>query len=123
MVLIVIAGAGLLYFLNNNRSSGFSTQVNQTANDQTEPLSGTINVAIKNFSFEENIVKIKKGSKIIWTNQDSTAHTVTSDEGDTLNSELLAKGESYEQTFNEPGTFRYHCTPHPQMLGAVVVVE
>jgi plastocyanin len=28
---------------------------------------------------------------------------------------------SYERTFDQAGTFAYHCTPHPFMRGTVIV--
>ncbi|WP_089612118.1 plastocyanin/azurin family copper-binding protein [Dehalobacterium formicoaceticum] len=30
-------------------------------------------------------------------------------------------GASYSYTFNETGTFEYHCSPHPFMTGKVIV--
>ena len=34
---------------------------------------------------------------------------------------LLAKGESASVTFNRPGTYNFICTPHPSMIGQVIV--
>jgi hypothetical protein len=36
---------------------------------------------------------------------------------------LKSPGESFSFTFNEKGTFSYHCTPHPQMKGTVIVED
>jgi plastocyanin len=33
----------------------------------------------------------------------------------------LANGKTYSHAFDKPGTYRYHCFIHPQMLGTVVV--
>ena len=59
-----------------------------------------------------------KGDTVTWVNLDSAAHTVTSASFD---SSSLAKGQSYKFTFNQAGTFKYHCTVHPSMLGEVIV--
>jgi plastocyanin len=38
------------------------------------------------------------------------------------NSELMTEGE-YSYTYEEAGTYGYHCTPHPMMTGEVIVQE
>jgi amicyanin len=76
-------------------------------------------VEIKNFAFEPKTVTIKVGQTVTWTNQDSTTHTVTGDGG--IDSDGLSKGKSYSKTFDTEGAFDYHCSPHPQMKGQVIV--
>lgn len=78
-------------------------------------------VDIVDFAFSSEVLNINVGDTVTWTNGDSAKHTVTSDSGGELDSVLLAKGESYSHTFNEVGTFNYHCTPHPYMTGVIVV--
>ncbi len=54
-------------------------------------------------------------------NMDSTAHTVTSDEGSAFDVPVKP-GES--MTFKAPttpGTYKYHCTYHGNMHGTLVV--
>jgi len=81
----------------------------------------TYDIEIKNFAFSPSTLTIKKGDTVKWTNQDSTRHTATSDSRNELDSELLAKGDSYSHTFNSVGTFNYHCTPHPSMKAKIIV--
>lgn len=82
-------------------------------------------VTIENYNFTPAKIKVKKGTKVTWTNQDSVKHDVMPDnESDAFKaSELLGKGESYSFTFNTVGTYTYHCSPHPYMKGTVEVVE
>lgn len=54
---------------------------------------------------------IKAGDTVTWTNEDSTAHTSTADDG-TWDSDRLAKGEAFSFTFTAKGAYTYHCTPH-----------
>jgi len=65
------------------------------------------------------------GTTLTWTNYDVAPHTVTSGthdaETDTFHSGLLQRGESWSYTFTEPGTYAYHCDPHPYMEGMVTV--
>ena len=72
-------------------------------------------------------------NKIVWTNTDTTAHTVTTDTdfNDKLNGKfdsmesigLIPPGQTFEFTFTEEGDFPYHCEPHPWMTGKVEIVK
>lgn len=87
---------------------------------EPEPKPVIVAVNIRNFAFEKAEVKIPVGSTAIWTNRDSTEHTVTSDT-DKFESGFLRTNTTYQKTFNEKGEFPYHCSPHPFMKGKVVV--
>src|SRR3989344_2591881 len=64
----------------------------------------TVNVEIKGFKFNPQDLKIKVGTTVIWTNQDSVPHTVTSSDK-TLNSPDLSKGQTFSYTFAKPGVY------------------
>lgn len=91
----------------------------------TAPLAGEVDVEIEDFAFSPATMTIKKGTKVTWTNKDTSRHDVMPDDegADAARSQLLAKGESYSYTFNTVGTFSYHCTPHPYMKASITVVE
>lgn len=78
-------------------------------------------VTIQNFAFSPSTITVKKGTNVTWTNNDEVAHTVTTDTGTELDSQLLAKGKSFSHVFDTEGSFAYHCTPHPNMKATVVV--
>lgn len=80
----------------------------------------THTINIQNFAFSPAELTIKKGDTVKWTNLDSVAHTATSDNG-TFDSGLLSQNQSWSKTFNETGTFEYHCTPHPYMKAKIIV--
>ncbi len=80
--------------------------------------SATHDVKIKDFAFMPPLVQINKGDTVRWTNLDEVRHTAT---GDDFDSGLLAKGQTWEYTFTDVGSFDYLCTPHPRMKGQVVV--
>ena len=77
-------------------------------------------VIMQDHTFIPAEITIKKGETVTWTNKDSAKHDVSSD---TFNSDLLAQDQSFEQTFNDVGTFEYSCTPHPYMKGKIIVAE
>jgi len=92
-------------------------------NPEEEPqVAGVTAIDIEDFAFGPPNVRVTAGTTVTWTNRDSVGHTVTSEDGDELDSELLGKGESYEHTFTQPGTYAYYCKPHPYMKGLVTVV-
>lgn len=73
-------------------------------------------------SFSPNPVEVKVGETVTWINDDSGRHTVTSKDG-VFNSELMGKGQSFSYTFDKAGEYPYSCSPHPNMVGTVVVTE
>lgn len=85
------------------------------------PKSTTHAVDIKGFAFSVKELKVKIGDTVVWTQQDSVSHTVTSDTGSELGSPLLNVGQTYAHTFTTKGIFNYHCTPHPGMKATVIV--
>ena len=96
---------------NTNSSSG------QEASDSAQ----TYNVLIQGFEFKPSSLTINVGDSVVWTNKDSVQHTVTSDSGNELKSSSLSNGGSYSHTFLIPGTYPYHCAPHPYMKATITV--
>ena len=85
------------------------------------PVEAVTDVRIVNFAFAPANIVVDVGTTVTWTNDDVVPHTVTSDDGDELDSELLNPGDTFSHTFDTPGAYAYHCTPHPNMLGLVTV--
>jgi plastocyanin len=80
-------------------------------------------VAIRNFLFNPDSVVVRPGGTVTWVNCETPPqepHTTTSDAA-VWDSPDLNPGERFSHTFAAPGAFLYHCTPHPFMLGKVVV--
>jgi len=78
-------------------------------------------VSIDNLAFSPATVVVQEGDTVTWTNeQTDVPHTVTAD-GGSFASGTLATGDTFQHTFTTAGTFAYHCTIHPTMLGTVEV--
>ncbi|HVE67367.1 MAG TPA: cupredoxin family copper-binding protein [Solirubrobacteraceae bacterium] len=77
-------------------------------------------VSIEDFAFAPRTITIDVGDTVTWTNRDSAGHTATADDG-SFDTGVLNRGQSGAHTFDEAGTFAYHCDPHPNMQGTVVV--
>jgi plastocyanin len=84
------------------------------------PATTPNSVNIQGFAFSPQTLTVAKGTTVTWTNKDSTTHTVTSDDG-VWDSGNFANGKTFSYTFNQTGTFPYHCSIHPSMTAKVVV--
>jgi amicyanin len=87
-----------------------------------ETVPGSVVVPISNFAFQPAEVRIHTGQTVTWVNceDDATAHTSHAND-ETWSSPLLSPGSAFSHTFDQTGTFDYHCDPHPFMTGRVVV--
>ena len=125
LVVIAIVLLGIFLFAGkSNTTNTPSQQQEQTTKTPEETAEKTEKnaVTIKGFAFNPETITVKKGTTVTWTNEDAAGHTATADDG-TFDTGLIAKGESGSVTFDTVGTFSYHCTPHPNMKGTVVVIE
>ena len=74
--------------------------------------------------FNQGVKSIHVNDRVLWTNNASNKHTVTSDPGSvTFDSGDLGRGGTFEFRFTTAGTYTYHCTRHPKMVGRVEVVD
>ncbi len=90
--------------------------------DNTDAGSSENKVEIRGFAFEPGTLTVKAGTTVTWTNLDSSTHTVDSDNGDWASGDLSIN-ETYSKTFDEPGTYAYHCGIHPEMTGVIEVTQ
>ena len=73
------------------------------------------------WTFQPYSLEVTPGATVTWVNNSDAAHTVTGDDLAFDDSGLIEPGDSFRQTFDEPGTYRYKCGPHPGMTGVIVV--
>jgi len=77
--------------------------------------------SIKGFAFSPDPIAVAVGGTVTWTNNDSTAHTVTFDDASVVSSSNLDPGATFSATFPKAGSYTYHCKIHPSMQGTVTV--
>ena len=77
-------------------------------------------VEMRAMAFAPARIEVTAGTTLVWTNRDQLAHTVTADDG-SWDSGPIAPGGTWRHSFAQPGTYSFHCTPHPFMTGVVVV--
>ncbi|MBI4453039.1 cupredoxin family copper-binding protein [Candidatus Woesearchaeota archaeon] len=97
-----------------------AAQVETTKKTDSANVASTEFVEIKNFGFNQATLTVTKGTTVTWSQEDNAKHNVVSDD-DYFESPLLEKGEKWSYTFNDAGTYNYHCALHPYMTGTIVV--
>ena len=85
----------------------------------TPVLAADVAVKIGNFTFGPQDLKVKAGTTVTWTNEDDMPHTVVSPNN--FRSKVMDTEGTYSFTFTTPGTYKYFCSLHPNMIGTVVV--
>lgn len=108
--------------------AGGTTGLNPGTGNCQVPLSvidsGHVIVPIRDFAFVRDTIVVPVGSTVTWINCEpdlTEPHTTTSDASGQWNSPDLNPGDRFSRTFDVVGEFPYHCTPHPFMVGKVVV--
>jgi plastocyanin len=83
-----------------------------------------VHVKVVDFAFAPSNIRVVIGvnNTVIWSNNGTADHTVTSN-GGKFDSGTLTPGHTFEFTFSTPGTYDYHCSIHSSMKGTVVVVS
>ena len=95
----------------------------ETSTDCSEVDNSIYNISISGFAFNPSSLEIEECDVVIWTNNDSFSHTVTSDSGSELGSSTLINGSTYEHQFESEGDFPYHCNFHPSMTATITVLS
>ena len=82
-------------------------------------------VDVSGFKFAPATLEVAKGTKVTWTNKDTTKHTVTSGKDGTKDSKFdgpLAEAPgTFSFTFADAGTYAYFCSIHKSMVGTITV--
>jgi plastocyanin len=121
VVAVVIAvGATLVVVLTSASSGGGGSAPTKSA-AATGGKGKTVTVDISMFAFRPSTVTVTPGTTVAWTNQDSTAHTATANNGTTFDTGSIQHGQTKTFTFTKPGTYAYRCAIHPFMNGTVIV--
>jgi plastocyanin len=76
---------------------------------------------VQSWTYDPQEASAATGTPVVWTNLGAVAHTATSDDGASFDSGDLPAGATFTFTPPGPGTFAYHCTYHPWMVGSLTV--
>lgn len=100
----------------------------KAANYQDETGKSEVTVRMKDISFKPLSLKVSRGTKITWVNDDTVGHYVNTDSHpahsyfEAQNSKLIEPGKSYTVAFDKTGAFPYHCSAHTAMTAQIIVI-
>lgn len=84
-------------------------------------MNAAATISMRAMKFAVDSVEIRAGESVRWVNNDFVDHTVTFEQPGPTSSGYLRTNGMFVARFEKPGVYRYHCTPHPDMKGVVVV--
>lgn len=110
----------------------FNVQVAETASiDTTSNVSTTSSdtvdiIGLESPFYAPNNFAAKTDQTITFDNVDANFHTVTSGNSASgpdgnFDSGLLSAGDKYDLSIDKPGTYKYYCTIHTNMVGTITV--
>ena len=108
------------YFGGGGRTPRAAPPVSQETGDTAGGERTTRSARVEDFNYRPARLEVQAGTTVVWTNQGQVIHTVTAEDGSFDSGEIDSGGKG-SITFSRPGTYPYHCTPHPFMKGVVVV--
>jgi len=76
---------------------------------------------VEDYTFTPPIVQVPVGTTLTWLNNGSVAHTATSGDGSWDTGDIPGGGGQVSVTFQTAGTYNFFCTPHPWMIGRVII--
>ncbi len=87
-----------------------------------------VSVKLSEIAFKPQNIRISRGTKVVWMNEDSVDHYVNTDSHPShtyypqQNSRALKKGDVFSLTFDKAGIYPYHCSAHARtMIGSIIV--
>lgn len=95
----------------------------QTTQSTTSPQEVTMaDLTFANFAVSPGSLTVKAGQAVTILNRDAAGHTVTSDTAGQFETELIGSNQTTSFTApSEPGTYTFHCEPHPSITGTLIV--
>jgi plastocyanin len=98
---------------------------NSSPSAPSGPAPGAVSIpmgatTLGSHAYTPNPITVSLGTAVTWTNNDTTAHTATSD-APGFDSGSISPGRTFSFTFQSRGNFPYHCSFHQGMIGTVVV--
>jgi plastocyanin len=123
--MMVIVAAAALIAVSGCGSSGTggygASSSPPSAASSGAPQSPSLTITIKDFGYQ-GPVSVSPGAKITVKNEDTQAHTVTSDDGKAFDAAVDGGGGTTQFTApTTPGSYPYHCAYHSNMHGTLVV--
>jgi plastocyanin len=123
-LMVILATAALIAATGCGASgTGGQGTASSQASSSAAPSGNSqqLTITIKDFGYQ-GPASVSPGAKITIKNEDSQAHTVTSDDGKAFDVAVDGGGGTAQFTAPAtPGSYTYHCAYHSNMHGTLVV--
>jgi plastocyanin len=100
-------------------TSALAPASGQHRSDHRKYLKATATIGIRDFAYHPGALTVSPGTKVVFANRDSVAHTAT--RRGSFSTGHIRPGRSVGVRFAQRGVYRFHCAIHPSMHGKVVV--
>jgi plastocyanin len=86
-------------------------------------------VSMSEIRFTPAHIRVSRGTKITWRNDESVGHYVNTDAHPShtyfpdQNSKFLKQDDTFVLTLNTPGIYPYHCSAHAAAMKGSILVE
>lgn len=125
---MVLAGATVAGCGDDDDTADVGSATTEAVTDDTAAPEGdapaggetTIDIVSITEAFDPATATVAVGDEVTWVNTDEIVHTTTAEDG-TWDSGNMESGDEFTFTPEEPGTYAYVCSIHPQMTGELVV--
>lgn len=106
-------------------AGGDGESKDKAAPSTSDNAAATTEVAVKDFVFAPEAIRVKAGDTVTWTNEDAFDHSVRIDKLDLdgANFGPMTQPVSFTHQFTEAGTYEYVCGVHNSMTGTVIVTS
>ena len=120
-LLAIAVSAMLLAACGGGDDGNDASASTKSASSQSGSSTSSSAVTISDFKFQPATITVAGGTGVTVTNDDSTAHTATADDGNSFDTGTVDPGSSGTISVKKPGSYPYHCDIHPFMHGKLVV--
>jgi len=119
-IVMLLATSVAVTACGSNRANGLGAPTAPTV----PPRQVTVDVAEINgpYSFYPSPIMVQSDQTVVWRNFDSVTHHVVFDKG-SIDTGALAPGTLSQPMAIGEGTWSYHCSIHPTMVGSVTITR
>jgi|SRR5579883_808651 plastocyanin len=127
IIIIVIAIIGFYLYTGSMKPKPSTLQITIPEGAKLQPSGWNGSILISNLYYDPSVLRVVIGinNTVVWTNADSTQHTIYTVSVPTgvtsFGNVSVQPGGSYSYTFTTPGIYKYFCNIHPWMGGEVIV--
>jgi len=86
----------------------------------SKPVATTHISMATSYRFDPDVIRVRAGSTVTWTNNDNFTHTV---KVDGRPDHTVHRGDSFSEQFDSPGRYHYVCTLHSHDMQGTVIVR